>query len=125
MTEITPFLPILPLSQANSLEAEDRCRPRFSIRSGPNLGSKRIAGTDSLTLARICAKSKFLCSMEVVPDGGRLVGCWDRIEVHAAEGPQRVDRAVSSPLSIISLGDVGGDDGVTVLSRLATACRRC
>ena len=114
MTEITPFLPILPLSQANSLEAEDRCRPRFSIRSGPNLGSKRIAGTDSLTLARICAKSKFLCSMEVVPDGGRLVGCWDRIEVHAAEGPQRVDRAVSSPLSIISLGDVsavmdGGD----------------
>ena len=36
-----------------------------------------------------------------------------RIEVHAAEGPQRVDRAVSSPLSIISLGDVGGDGGVT------------
>jgi len=33
--------------------------------------------------------------------------------VHAAEGPQRVDRAVSSPLSIISLGDVGGDGGVT------------
>ena len=32
---------------------------------------------------------------------------------HAAEGPQRVDRAVSSPLSIISLGDVGGDGGVT------------
>ena len=28
--------------------------------------------------------------------------------MHAAEGPQRVDRAVSSPLSIISLGDVGG-----------------
>ena len=33
--------------------------------------------------------------------------------MHAAEGPQRVDRAVSSPLSIISLGDVGGDGGVT------------
>ena len=33
--------------------------------------------------------------------------------MHAAEGPRRVDRAVSSPLSIISLGDVGGDDGVT------------
>ena len=29
-----------------------------------------------------------------------------RIEVHAAE-------AVSSPLSIVSLGDVGGDGGVT------------
>ena len=33
--------------------------------------------------------------------------------MHAAEGPRRVDRAVSSPLSIISLGDVGGDGGVT------------
>jgi len=32
---------------------------------------------------------------------------------HAAEGPQRVDRAVSSPLSIVSLGDDGGDGGVT------------
>ena len=33
--------------------------------------------------------------------------------MHAAEGPQRVDRAVSSPLSIISQGDVDGDGGVT------------
>ena len=29
--------------------------------------------------------------------------------MHAAEGPQRVDRAVSSPLSVISLGDVLSD----------------
>ena len=33
--------------------------------------------------------------------------------MHAAEGPLRVDRAVTPPLSIISLGDVDGDGGVT------------
>ena len=40
-------------------------------------------------------------------------GTGSRCTHHAAEGPQRVDRAVSSPLSIVSLGDDGGDGGVT------------
>ena len=44
--------------------------------------------------------------------------------MHAAEGPQRVDRAVSSPLSIISLGDVGGDGGVTDRATRGTCSAR-
>ena len=48
--------------------------------------------------------------------------------MHAAEGPQGVDRAVSvvPPLSpsIISLGDVGGDGGVTDRATRGTCSAR-